>query len=329
MAGRRPRVLPVLGLVAALLPLWRPATSDAADAYPSRAVHMVAPWGAGTPPDIVARILAEHLSPRLGQPVVVDNKPGATGTLGLAEVAGKPSDGYTLAAVAMPITVAPALYPHLNFDLVRDFVPVGLVGWSSNVLVVSSKSEVASVPELVARLKSQPGQLAFASGGNGTPAHLAGVLFTQVTGTEAKHAPYSQLPQAVGDVIAGRVDFMFMTSIAAVAQIKGGTLRALAVTGPHRIATLPGTPTMAELGYTDFVVRDWTGVIAKTGTPDAVLSRLTRELKAVLQEPAVRERLAQLGMEMDAETAKEFGGLIRSETSRWSRLVRSAGIKPD
>ncbi|HEX9462643.1 MAG TPA: tripartite tricarboxylate transporter substrate-binding protein [Alphaproteobacteria bacterium] len=314
-----------IGAIAATLAL--PAL--AADPFPARPIHIIAPWGVGTPPDIVARILGDNLAPRFGQPVIVDNKPGATGTIGLAELARQPADGHTLATITMPVTVASALYPDLKLDLSRDFAPIGLVGWASNVLVVNAHSPAASVPELLSLLRAKPGQLAFASGGNGTPAHLAGELFLQTTGTAANHVPYNQFPQAVADVIAGRVEFMFMSSVAAIAQVQGGSLRALAVTAPERIAALPAVPTMVEAGHPDVVVRDWSGVIAKAGTPEPVLARLRSELAEALRSAVVRERLAQIGIEPDIQTAAAFGDLIRSETARWSQLVQTAGIKPN
>lgn len=318
----------ICGLV---LCLWGPLATGMADAgdYPDRPIRLIIPAGVGTPPDIVGRILADAAAPRLGQPWVVENKPGANGIAGLGDVTAKPADGYTLAMLTMPATVARALYPHMSVHVVQDLAPVGLIGWTYNVLVVSAKSPIMSVADLVAQLKRRPGALAFASGGNGTPAHLAGVLFTQVTDTTATHAPYAQLPQAVGDVIAGRVDFMFLTSVAAIAQVRGGTLRPLAVTGTHRLAQLPDVPTMIEAGYPGFDVRDWTGIVARTDTPAAVIQRLNAALAGMLRTPAVRERLAKVGVDPEIETPGEFGTLIRSEATRWRRVVAAAGIKPD
>lgn len=314
-----------LAMTAVAMVLALPAL---ADQFPARPVHMIAPWGVGTPPDIIARVLSDNLAPRLGQPVVVDNKPGATGTIGLAELARQPADGHTLATITMPVTVASALYPDLKVDLIRDFTPVAFVGWSSNVLVVNPRS-ANSVPELIAMLKQRPGQMSFASGGNGTPAHLAGELFLQTTSTRANHVPYNQFPQAVADVVAGRVDFMFLNSLAALPQVKGGSLRALAVTGAQRIPALADVPTMIEAGHPEVVVRDWSGVVAKAGTPDTVLKRLRSELAGALQQPAVRERLAQIGVDLDVQSAEAFSDLIKAETARWTHLVQVAGIRPN
>lgn len=314
-----------------LLCLWLPLMAGAAAAgdYPDHPIRLIIPAGVGTPPDIVGRILADAAAPRLGQPWVVENKPGTNGIAGLSDLAGKPADGYTLAMLTMPATVARAFYPKMSVRVLRDLAPVGLIGWTYNVLVVSAKSPVRSVADLVAQLKRRPGALAFASGGNGTPAHLAGALFTQMTGTTATHAPYAQLPQAVGDVIAGRVDFMFLTSVAAIAQVQGGTVRPLAVTGDRRLTPLPDVPTMIEAGYPDFDVRDWTGVVARSGTPAAVITQLNSALADMLRAATVRDRLAKIGVDPDSEDPSEFGKLIRSEAMRWRRVVAAAGIKPD
>jgi tripartite-type tricarboxylate transporter receptor subunit TctC len=322
MTSRLLRWLAIIGWALA----W-PGAVVAADDFPTRPIRIIAPWSVGTPPDIVARILGDALGPRLGQPMIVDNRPGATGMLGVGELVRQPADGYTLVTLTMPVTIAPVLYPDQRLDVVQAVAPIGFVGWMYNVLVVHPSSPAVSAGELVAQLKAKPGELSFASGGNGTPAHLAGTLLTHSTGTAANHVPYNQFPQAISDLLAGRVDFMFLTAITAVAQVQAGKLRALAVAAPHRLAALSDVPTMVEAGYPDVVVRDWSGLATKAGVPQPVLRRLGAALTEALQTAAVRERLAQIGIEPEIESVEQFGQLIRDDAARWGELVRIAGVR--
>jgi len=305
------------------------STAVAAQSFPAKPLHLIVPYSVGTPPDILGRIAASHLQASLGEAVVVENRPGAAGTIGLAELARQPADGHTLLAVAMPTSVAPALYPAAKIDLARDFQAVGQMVFSYNVLVVHPDVRAKNVKELVGLLKAQPGRLSFGSGGNGTPAHLSGELFIQQTGAKAQHVPYNQLPQAVGDLVAGRVQFMFLASAAAVGQVKAGALRPLAVTGAKRIEPIAEVPTMIEAGFTDFVIRDWQGLIVKGGTPRAIVERLNTELNNGMRNPDVRAQLAKMGAEPATGTPRAFDDLIASEVQRWGRLVNTVGIRPD
>jgi len=305
-----------------------PATTFA-QTFPSKPLRLIVPYSVGTPPDILGRIAADRMQGSLGRPVVVENRPGATGTIGLAELARQPADGYTLLAMPMPVSVAPVLYPHLKLDLTRDLAPVGQMAWSYNVLVVHPEVQAQRVAELVAVLKAQPNKLSFGSGGNGTPAHLAGELFKLQAGVSALHVPYVQFPQAIGDLVAGRLQFMFLASAPAVAQISGGKLRPLAVTGPARLEVLKDVPTMIEAGFPEFVMRDWQGLVVRAGTPRDSINALNAALNRTIALPEVRALLAKIGNEAAGGTPEQFGQLIASDSERWARLVRTAGIKVD
>lgn len=305
------------------------AFAVAAQSYPSKPIRVVVPYSVGTPPDIVTRLIADRMTAGLGQPVVVENRPGATGTVGLAELARQPADGYTLYNMLLPVSVAPALYPHLSLDFKKAMEPVGQFTWYYNVLVVHPEVKATSVKELVDLLKIGQGNYSFASGGNGTPAHLSTELFKLQAQVKATHIPYNQFPQGIADLVAGRVQFMFLTSSVSVPLIQSGRLRALASTGPDRPAALPSVPTMLEEGYKDFVVRGWDGLVVKAGTSRAIVERLNAELAKAVATPEVRARFAALGVDPVSGSPAEFGDLIAAEVDRWGRVVREAAIKAD
>jgi tripartite-type tricarboxylate transporter receptor subunit TctC len=217
----------------------------AQQAYPSKPVRLIVPWPSGTPADVNGRVFAEQLTAGLGQPVVVENRPGAAGTVGMTEALRQQADGYTVYVLTSPTLVAPILFPNLQLDVRRDLEPVGMMAWSYNVLVTPLSTPATSGKELLALIRAKPGELSFASGGNGTPAHLAGELFRQQTGTKSVHVPYNVFAQAIGDLISGRTQFMFLTAVVALPQISAGKLRPLAVTGAHAApggrAAEPGT----------------------------------------------------------------------------------------
>jgi tripartite-type tricarboxylate transporter receptor subunit TctC len=305
------------------------AATAFAQSYPSKPLRLIVPYSVGTPPDILGRIAAEHMQGPLGQPIVVENRPGATGTIGLTELLRQPADGYTLLAMPMPVSVAPALYPELKVDLAKDIAPIGQMAWSYNVLVVHPEVQAKNVAELVALLKSQPNKLSFGSGGNGTPAHLAGELFKQQAKVSAVHVPYVKFPQAIGDLVAGRLQFMFLAAAPAVAQVRGGKLQALAVTGRERLDALTDVPTMVEAGFPQFVMRDWQGIIARAGTPREAVQRLNAALDRAMALPQVRAQLAKMGNDAATGTPQQFGELIAADAQRWAGVVKAAGIKVD
>jgi tripartite-type tricarboxylate transporter receptor subunit TctC len=312
-------------LASLLLTLGFAAT---AQNYPSKAIRMVVPWPPGTPADVSGRIVAEKMSAALGQPIVVDNKPGAAGTIGMADALRQPADGHTLYLLSSASLVAPLLFPAQSIQF-SQLEPVGHMAWSYNVLVTPVTSALKGPADIVQTAKAKPGTLSFASGGNGTPAHLAGELFKQQTGTVTTHVPYNQFGMAIGDLIADRTNFMFLTASAAIPQIQGGKLKAMAVTGAKRLPALKDVPTMAEQGFGDFVLRSFDGMMVKVGTPKEVVERLNTELNKALNLPEVRDRLGALALETEPMNSGQFGTVIATETEKWQRIGRAAQIKAD
>ena len=304
------------------------ASAAMAQNYPSKAIRMVVPWPPGTPADVSGRIVAEKMSAALGQAIVVDNKPGAAGTIGMADALRQPADGHTLYLLSSASLVAPLLFPAQSIQF-SQLEPVGHMAWSYNVLVTPVTSGLKGPADIVQTAKAKPGTLSFASGGNGTPAHLAGELFKQQTGTVTTHVPYNQFGLAIGDLIADRTNFMFLTASAAIPQIQGGKLKAMAVTGAKRLPALKEVPTMAEQGFADFVLRSFDGMMVKAGTPKEVVERLNTELNKVLNLPEVRDRLGALALETEPMNSSQFGGVIAAETEKWQRIGRAAQIKAD
>ncbi|RIX78143.1 Bug family tripartite tricarboxylate transporter substrate binding protein [Acidovorax cavernicola] len=323
------RFLATALVAAAALAALLPASAMAQQAYPSRPVRLIVPWAPGTPADVAGRVVAERMSSGLGQTVFVENRPGAAGTVGLGEVLRQPADGYTVYMLSSASLVAPLLFPSQSLDLLKSLEPVGMTAWSYNVLVAPPGSPLGSPRELEAAAKARPGALSFGSGGNGTPAHLAGALFSQQTGSQLTHVPYNQFPMAVGDLLAGRLDTMFLTASAALPQIQAGKLRALAVTGARRLPGLPAVPTMIEQGYAGFELRSFDGMTVRSGTPREIVERLSDELAKAAASPEVRERLGTLALEPEPMTPARFRSVIAAESDKWLRIGRSAGIKAD
>jgi tripartite-type tricarboxylate transporter receptor subunit TctC len=296
--------------------------------YPSKPIRIIATAPPGSPPDVIARLVGERLGAALGQPVVVENKPGAVGTIGLQAVARAPADGYTFGVLAMPALLAPSLLPSMPYDLQKDLAPVGQVVWASNVLVVHSASKLRSLADVVKTGQDKPNELTYASGGNGTPAHLAAALLALRSGMQLRHVPYRGAPEGVAAVMAGQVDMMFAAAGAALPHVKSGKLRALATSAPTRLASAPEIPTVAELGFEGFDIRDWQGIVAPAGTPETIVHRVAAELRLLAAQPEVKARLSAIGMDAVEHGGPEaFGSLIKTEAARWSRVVREAGIR--
>jgi len=316
-----------LALCAASLPA---VCALAQDSYPAKPIRIVVPFAAGGGVDILTRALAQHLSDKLKQAVVVDDRAGAGGNVGVDVVAKAPPDGYTLLmATTGTHTINPNLYTSLPFDAEKDFAPITLVASVPNLLVVNPAVPARTVKELLALAKAQPGKLSFASFGNGTSNHLSGEMLKSMAGVNVLHVPYKSATQAVTDLIAGQTSFAFVNTPLALPHVRAGKLRALAVTGSKRSAATPEYATMSEAGVPGFVVESWYGLMAPAGTPDAVVARLNKEVLAVLARPDVREFFAKQGADVVTSTPAEFAAQIKSEKGRWAEVIKTSGAHVD
>ena len=298
-----------------------------AQAYPSRSVRIIVPVAAGSGFDVTARLIGERLSRKTGQAFVVENMPGAGTARGVISLSHAAPDGYTIGLLLSPVTVQQALVKNFSIDTRKDLAPILLIGWDFNILAVNPAVPVTSVRELVAYLKSNPGKLNFASGGTGTPAHIAAEFFKQNTDTDMVHVPYKSALEAVNDLLAGRVQLMFGNVPATLPHIQSGKLRALAIVGKQRLAQLPDVPSIAEAGYPRIDVPNWTAMVAPAGTPAQVIDYLHREIAAILAEADVRERIGRFATVIDVKGPEELGRQIAGDVTRWSEVVRKADIK--
>lgn len=297
-----------------------------AQAWPSKPIRVLVPYSAGTPPDISARLVAGHLTKSLGQTVYIENKPGATGLVALKELLRQPADGNTLLYMVMPLVTTPALLPTQAVDLQKELQPIAQVDAAPSVLVVPNDLPVKSARELMELMKAKPDSLNYGSGGNGTPAHLAGELFKQLHKVTATHVPYAQFSQVVPDLISGRLQFMFLTSSVAVPLVTTGKVRAIGIAAGKRLAALPDVPTLTEQGLGDFDTSNWTGLAARAGTPADIVARLNKEVVALLAKPEVIEQLKEQGMIPAPGTPQQFAQHIASEGKRWIEVIRKADI---
>jgi tripartite-type tricarboxylate transporter receptor subunit TctC len=306
---------------------WCCASFALGQGYPNKAVHIIVPFTAGSATDTLARTFGQKLSEMWAQPVIVDNRPGAGGTIGAAFVAKSPSDGYTLLVHSAAQAYNEAIYQNLGYDTVKDFVDIAPLGGQPNVLVVAPSAGIKSVAELIATAKRKPGQLNFASAGTGSATHINSEKFKLAAGIDVVHIPYKGTPEALNDTLAGRVTYYFSPISAALPHIRDGKLIALGVSTSKRSSALPNVPTIAEAALAGFDYNFWVGTFAPAGTPPAVVDKINKDIMAVLQTSEVKERFANLGVEPMPMTPAEFTKFVHTEIDDSAKVIKAAGIK--
>jgi tripartite-type tricarboxylate transporter receptor subunit TctC len=300
-----------------------------AQPYPNRLIKIIVPYAAGGAVDIVARTIGQPLAEALAQPVVVDNRPGASANIGMAMAANANPDGYVLLMASNGIATNMSLFPNLAFDGRRDFAPVARIGYAPLVIVVPVSSPAKSLKDLIAMAKAEPGKLTYASAGNGSSGHLAGELLKASAKIDVLHVPYKGGAPAITDLLGERITFMPINPVEVIAHIRSGRLRALAVASDKRFPLLPDVPTAAEAGLAGYEASVWWGLVAPAKTPPAVVRALNVETNKVLANPAIANKLGELGVIITPGTPDQFVAFIKAQTELWSGVVKSAAIKPD
>lgn len=319
-------VLATAGMLAALTAPPAMAQSD----YPNKFILFMVPQAVGGSTDLLSRTVGQKLAVALGQPVTVDNRAGANGIIGCELVAKAAPNGYTLLVGGTgSMAINPSLYPKLSYDPVRQFTPVAMFGYSTSVLVVHPSMTPATIGEFIALARSKPGQYKYASAGFGSSPHLSAEMFKQMAGAELLHVPYKGSTPGVSATITGETDLMFTGVASAVGHIKSGRLRALSINGPRRSPALPGVPTAGESGLPGFEADFWIGLFAPAGTPRAAIDRLNAEVNKIMTEDAMKERLMVIGVDPAPGSPEQFGDILAKDIDRWSKAVRSAGLKPE
>jgi tripartite-type tricarboxylate transporter receptor subunit TctC len=322
---RREFVVATAGVALGLpFPAW-PQTN-----YPARPIRLVVPFPPGGGTDILARVIGQQLARSLGQSFVIENRPGAGGNIGVETVAKSSPDGYTLViGQTSNLAINPTLYPTLPYKPLEDLAPIALIASAPLVMVVMTSSPFKSLDDVVATAKTNPDDITFGSPGNGTVSHLSGELLQRAANIKLLHVPYKGASLAMADLMGGRLQ-LYMSSVpSSLAQLKGGRLRALAVTSTKRVADLPDVPTVAESGFKDFESSTWFGVLARTGTPQPIISRLNSEIDRALQTAEVREKIASEGAQVLGGTPAQFSDLLKREIEKWGEVVRKSGAKVD
>jgi len=300
-----------------------------AQAYPVKPIRFIFPFPPGGPTDLLGRAIAQKLTDQMGQQVIADNRPGAGGNLGLELASKSPPDGYTIVLSSPLVAISPSLYAKLNYDPVRDLAPISLVAVIQNVLLVHPSVPAKSLKELIQLARRNPGKLNFGSGGVGTTTHLAPELLMSLAKIKMVHVPYKGSGQALVGLIGGETDLLIMAVPAAAGQIHAGKVRALAVLSAQRSPVLPDVPTTKEAGVDNFEVPIWYGILAPAATPRDIITRLNTELNKALSSPEMKERLAGVGIEPLTDTPEQFASFIRSETARFHKVIKDAGIKAE
>ena len=303
--------------------------APAADPYPSKPVKIIFGFPAASATDVIARAIGQKLSDKWGQPVIIDNRPGAGGNLGSEVAAKQPADGYTIFFGTVANAISASYYSKLNYDYLKDFTPITLVATTPLVLVANNNVPVKTVKELIDYAKANPGKLNFGSGGPGTSNHLAGEMFKSATGTELIHIPYKGTPAAYTDLMSGRIQLMFDNIVAAMPHIKAGALKAIAVTSTQRSPSLAHVPTVAESGIAGFEAVSWIGALVPAGTPKDIVDKLHTDFVTVLRMPDIQERLAQLGGVVVGNTQEQFAAWNRDEIAKWAKAVKQSGARGD
>ena len=306
-----------------------PSSLAATLEYPNKPVRVVVVYPPGGGIDILARAIGQKLTDVWGQPIIVDNRPGAGTTIGAAIAAKAPPDGYTLLMTDVSFAITPSLYAKLPYDPVKELAPISLLNLVTDILVVHPSLPVTSVKELIAYAKANPGKILYASAGNGTLNHLAPEMLKAMAGIDMVHVPYKGALAALADVISGREQLYIGAMVSTVPQVKSGRLRALAITGKKRSDVLPNLPTMAESGLPDYDVSAWYGLLAPAGTPRTIVDKVNREVGKALQAADIRQRLAAEGSEPVGSSPEEFQAFLKAETTKWAKAVKSAGAKVD
>lgn len=300
-----------------------------AQQYPTKPIKLILPFPAGGATDVMSRILAEKLTPRLGQTVIVENKPGAGTMLASEYVAKAPADGYTLLMAASSLVIAPSLYSKVNYDPIKDFTPVTQVAAVIHLVVVNPNLPVKSIQELITYLKANPGKVSYGSTGSGTSTHLEAELFKKMAGVEIEHIPYKGSTPALADLVGGQTSMMFDPIASSKPYLESGRLRALAVTTAQRSLSAPDLPTVAESGLPGYEAMPWLGIVAPAGTPKAVVDRLYKEVSEVLKMQDVKDRFKSLGLDIIGNTPAEFATFIAQDQKKWDQVIKNSGAKAD
>ncbi len=303
------------------------ASTAQAQTFPDKPIHVIVPFTAGSATDVVARAVAQAMSIKLGQPVIVENKPGAGGTIGSAQVAKAAPDGYTLLVNSSAHTVNPSIYPNLTYDTGKDLVGISLLAQQPNILVAAPSKGWKTAGDLVKAAKAQPGKLNYASAGTGSGTHMNAEKFKLSAGIDAQHVPYRGTPEALTDTMSGRVDYFFAPVIAGLSMVRDGRLTALAVGSEKRASVLPDVPTTEEAGFKGSAYNFWVGMFIPAGTPPAMIERLNKEVATALASPEVKDRLGSLGADASPTTAAELDKTVARELKENAELVKAANIK--